>query len=489
MQASTALKSNGKRRKILVVDDYPPTRNLLVEALSQAGDYELSEAADGTEALDLFKTVSYDMVISDIMMPVMGGMDLLHAIKELSPLTAVIMITAHPALELIVTAMKQGAVDFIKKPFNIDELLFKVNLYLPDAVADTKDDGESGNNFLNFKKDQLALQSYIYDSVEATEGDHEEVFQKVVDLAMRIVEGESCVLALYDERSQEFYPKVIKNNNGSGRNDAVPFETKLFRKIVASKDALLIHSDDNPRIAPSLICVPLMIRENVLGVLSIRKKRHSGIFNKNDLHHILSLAKRASLNLENKVLYESIYANLMDTFKSLVAAIQVRDHYTEEHSCRVSALAVKIAQGLGCSPSEIESLRIAGLLHDIGKISIPDNILLKAGSLSAEEFEIIRNHPRIGEEILSSVVLLDKEREIVRHHHERWDGKGYPFGVEGENIPFLARILSVADSFDAMTSDRPYRNGMSVDNAAAELRKNKNIQFDKKIVDIFLNIL
>lgn len=487
MHISTAVKESFRRKSILIVDDYPPTRNLLVEALGQSGDFELVEADDGTEALKLFQDRSFDMVISDVMMPVMGGMDLLHAIRDINPATSVIMITAHPATELIVSAMKQGAVDFLKKPFDIDDLLFKVNLYLSDSDGDDCERSEIRS--VNYRKDQLSLQSYIYDAVETTEGNHDEIFHKIAELALQIVDGESCIIALYDEGSREFYPKVSLNNNISGRKIAEPFVAELFCQTVDSRDALLINSLDDSRIAPSLICVPLMIRNNVLGVLSIRKRRNSGVFNQNDLHHVSSIAKRASLNLENKILYESLYSNLMDTFKSLIAAIQVRDHYTEEHSSRVCDLAIKLAREYGSTPQEIESLRIAALLHDIGKISIPDSILLKKGPLLPGEFAVIKSHPQIGNEILSSITLLEKERDIVRHHHERWDGKGYPGGLKTEDIPLPARILAIADSFDAMTSDRPYRKGMSVDAAAEELLKYRDIQFDKHLVDVFVKFL
>jgi putative nucleotidyltransferase with HDIG domain len=232
-----------------------------------------------------------------------------------------------------------------------------------------------------------------------------------------------------------------------------------------------------------------MIRGHVLGVLSIRKKASGGIFNQNDLHHILSLAKRASLNLENKILYESIYDNLMNTFKSLVTSIQVRDHYTEEHSARVSETAIKICRRLDMTPSDVESMRISSLLHDIGKISIPDYVLLKPGNLTQEEYHVIKEHSVIGDHILSHVVLLDRERKIIRHHHERWDGKGYPDALSGREIPLLARVLSVADSFDAMISDRPYRKGLNVEMAAGELERGRNTQFDGEIVDIFRDIL
>ncbi len=476
-------------KKILVVDDYVPTRNLVVEALSQAGNYEISEASNGIEALGLFQAHKYDMVLSDIMMPGMGGMELLSSIRDINPATAVIMITAHPALELTVSAIKNGAVDFLKKPFDIDDLLFKVNLYLREDNSSQGASGE-GEGYLKFKREDLSLKGYIYESIENATGANEEIFQKIVELALKIVSGECCALFLYDVDSGDFYPRIIRdNNNGSFRQNTIPVLKDLFKEVVEKKDALIVNSESDALIAPSVICAPLMIRDNVLGVLSIRKKKNMGVFTKNDLHHILSLAKRASLNLENKVLYESMYNNLLDTFKALVASIQMRDYYTEEHSQRVCELAMKIARGLNCSTQEIESLKIAALLHDIGKIAIPDNILLKTESLSEEEYQIIKNHPQVGEEILSPVMLLEKERDIIRYHHERWDGKGYPCGLAATKIPLLARILAVADAFDAMTSTRPYRKAMGHEMALAELRKNVNLQFDAQIVDVFSTII
>lgn len=483
----STLAQNNNKKSILVVDDYLPTRNLVVEALEQSGNYEISEAADGTEALQLFKRRPYDMVISDVMMPIMGGMELLETIREMKTSTAVIMITAHPAPELTVTAMKQGAVDFLKKPFNIDELLFKVNLYLHDSELGRCSEEENESRDLQAKKEQLSLQSYIYDEIERADGNQEEIFQTVVELALQIVEGESCALYLYDEKSREFYPQVARSNNGAVRQNDVPFVAGIFNEVVAKRSALMINSDSDPLIAPSLICAPLMIRDNVLGVLSVRKKRGLGVFTKNELHNVSSLSKRASLNLENKVLYESVYANLLDTFKSLVASVQMRDHYTEQHCQRVADLSVRLARECNCSPGDIESLRIAAAIHDVGKIAWPDSILLKADRLSDEEYLIVKNHPRVGERILRPVLLLDREKEITLCHHERWDGKGYPAGLSGPQIPFLARIVAIADSFDAMTNNRPYRKARGYEVAIEEVKNNRNTQFDGDIVDVFIN--
>jgi response regulator RpfG family c-di-GMP phosphodiesterase len=420
-----------EKKRILVVDDYAPTRNLVAEALGQTGRYEISDAENGLEALKLFKNSLYDMVITDVMMPGMGGMELLHSLRKLNVSIPVIMITAKPAVELTVSAMKSGVVDFLKKPFDIDGLLFKVDLYLrDDGVLDEA--ARQKTLDLKVEREQLSLKSYIYETIEKAAGSNDEIFETIVELAMRIVDGQSCALFLYDEEYGNFYPKVERGNDyGFYGVNTISTLADMYREVVNNKAAAMIHSDSDPFIAPSLICAPLLIRGNVLGVLSIRKKATGGVFNQNDLHHILSLAKRASLNLENKILYESIYANLMNTFKSLVASIQVRDHYTEEHSARVSDSVIKTCGRLDFTMSEVESMRIASLLHDVGKISIPDYVLLKPANLTAEEYQIIKQHSVIGDQILSHVVLLDKERNIIRHHHERWDGKGYTPAGQG----------------------------------------------------------
>jgi len=480
-------------KKILVVDDYLPTRNLIIDTLSQSSQYQIMEAENGQEALSLFEENDFDLVISDIMMPGMSGMDLLHLIRERNPAATVIMITGNPTTDLTVTAIKKGAVDFLTKPFDIDELLYKVDIHLRQKEMLT---GETLGNVLeqsklNDKTDELSKQEYIYDSIEDSPMDNDIIFQKIAELALKLVDGEVCSIMLFDEQDNEFRDKVIKGNtDGIYQNyTKSPALKMVFNEVIERKEAILINSNDHPEVAPSLICAPLMIRNTILGILSIRKKKNREVFNKKDLHHILSLTKRASLNLENKILYESIYFNIMDTLKSLISSIQARDHYTEEHSRRVTDEAVRLAVSMSCPLKDIESLKIAGVLHDVGKIAVPDSILLKAGKLTDEEYMIIKNHPTIGENILKPIMLLDKERRIIQCHHERWDGKGYPNGLKGEDIPYLARIMAVVDSFDAMTNNRPYRPAMHKEKALQELNVNKHTQFDPDIVDAYIKIL
>jgi response regulator RpfG family c-di-GMP phosphodiesterase len=479
-------------KQILVVDDYLPTRSLIVDSL-QSSQYRITEAENGYDALHLFDENSFDLVISDIMMPGMSGMDLLHLIREKNPNAAVIMITGNPTTDLTVSAIKKGAVDFLTKPFDIDDLLYKVGIHLrqKEMLA-----GDSLHQMLeeNRLKDQtaeLSKQSYIYDSIEDSPMDNDAIFHKIAELSLKLVDGEVCSILLFDSEDHEFHEKVVKGNTeGAYKNyTQSPAVKMIYNEVIDRREAMLINSNDHPEVAPSLICAPLMIRNSILGILSIRKKKNREVFNKKDLHHILSLTKRASLNLENKILYESIYSNIMDTMKSLISSIQARDHYTEEHSQRVTDEAVRLAASMNCSEKDIESLKIAGVLHDVGKIAVPDSILLKPGKLTDEEYLIIQNHSTIGENIVKPLILLDKERRIIQCHHERWDGRGYPLGLKGTDIPYLARLLTIADSYDAMTNTRPYRAAMPKEKAIEELVNNKNSQFDPDIVDAYVKIL
>ncbi len=479
------------KKRILIVDDYPPIRHLIRDALSQAGDYEISEAGNGAEAVEQCRWSTFDLVISDVMMPGMGGMELLNRIREMSPDTSVIMITAHPAVDLTVSAMKKGAVDFLKKPFNIDSLLYKVKTCLDEKKLSEEAGPKPGSaeTKITDKTKDLSVQGFIYDSFENIDGDNEYIFRKIVDLSMNIVDGEECALLLFDEEAGTFDPKILKSpDRDTYERVALPALQTVFRQVANEKRALVIHSTERPEIAPSLICAPLMIRDNIFGILCIRRKDHLEPFTAKDLHYVVSLTKRASLNLENQVLYESVYNNVLDTFKSLLTSIQVRDHYTEEHCSRVAVLSVRIAQAMHCTTREIESLKIAAMLHDVGKIAIPDKILLKPDRLTFEEFTFIKAHTEVGYRILQPIFLLDQERNILLHHHERWDGKGYPEGLVGADIPFLSRILSVADSFDAMTNNRPYRSAMDVSTAVEEVKRNSGVQFDTGVVECFLQL-
>jgi putative nucleotidyltransferase with HDIG domain len=209
------------------------------------------------------------------------------------------------------------------------------------------------------------------------------------------------------------------------------------------------------------------------------------IFSQKDLYYLSMMTNKAATAIENLALYENIYHNLLATLYAFVKAIEARDPYTKEHSYRVTRLAICMAKVLGCTEEELEILNVAGMLHDIGKIGIRDDILLKPGRLTPEEYQIIRQHPIIGAEILDNLGLWNRERQIVRSHHERYDGQGYPDQLKGEDIPLLARILSVADVYDAIASDRAYRKRMEEKTILDIMYSGAGTQFDPKLIDLF----
>lgn len=184
--------------------------------------------------------------------------------------------------------------------------------------------------------------------------------------------------------------------------------------------------------------------------------------------------------------YDELKAAYIGTMESLRLAVDAKDSYTKNHSDRVSYYSLMIARKLELSNEEIEIVKDGGLFHDIGKIGIPDAILQKTTKLTDEEYDDIKNHPSIGAHILAPAKIFEKIIPMVKHHHERFDGRGYPGGISGENIPLFARIVTIADSFDAMTSDRSYRPRFTLYKALEELERCKGTQFDPALVDIFV---
>ena len=195
------------------------------------------------------------------------------------------------------------------------------------------------------------------------------------------------------------------------------------------------------------------------------------------------------INDELKETTQKLEQAYMESIETLRYTVEAKDPYTRGHSDRVSEYSVLIGKYLGLSDDDLHTLKIGGLFHDIGKIGIPDDILLKPGKLTPDEYSEIKNHPSIGVHILSNAAIFRDIIPIVKHHHERYDGLGYPSKLKGESIPYLARIAAVADTFDAMTSKRTYRDSLSLDIVKSEIEKNKGTQFDPQVADVFLDIL
>ena len=241
----------------------------------------------------------------------------------------------------------------------------------------------------------------------------------------------------------------------------------------------------------------LPLREVVQGALEIARGRFGrevkvvGRNELSDLAYTFNHMSRelASYDGENRRLIAALGQGYLDTIRSLAAAVDAKDPYTRGHADRVAALSVAIGRELGLPPEELQALEYAGILHDIGKIGIPDAILAKAGALAPEEMALMRDHPRIGAEIVAGVAFLGGAVPAIRSHHERWDGGGYPDGLAADAIPLIARIVNIADTFDACTSRRPYQEPVTAGEAEAILERLRGAQTDPAVHDALVRVL
>lgn len=260
---------------------------------------------------------------------------------------------------------------------------------------------------------------------------------------------------------------------------------KIKQKKVEDESLYILNKFGNIKVKKEYY-IPLVIKEKLIGAIRVDAIENFKAVDKNIIRIFLT---QLSIILQNNLMYFENRKRSFDIIKSLSQAIEEKDTYTKGHSHRVMTYSIKLAEKLKFTNDEIEQIRYAGILHDIGKIGISENILLKNGKLTDEEYEIIKQHPEKGYKIMSHISSLHEISKIVKYHHERPDGKGYPEGLKGEEIPKAAKIMALADTFDAMTSDRPYRKGLGLDIAKAEIQKYKGLQFDEEIADVFLEML
>jgi HD-GYP domain-containing protein (c-di-GMP phosphodiesterase class II) len=238
----------------------------------------------------------------------------------------------------------------------------------------------------------------------------------------------------------------------------------------------------------SLMTVPLVLEDKSIGAIQAVNKRDGQLFNKEDLDLFRSIADNAALAVNNAQLVADLQRSYDQTLEALSAALDLRDRETEGHSRRVVEYTSRLAEQIGLDKETIKNIRRGALIHDIGKIGVPDAVLHKPGSLNVEERRVIERHPLAGYNMLAGIPHLREEVQIVICHQEKWDGTGYPKGLRGEEIPIGARLFAIADTFDALTSDRPYRRGCSYEEARAVIEEENGRQFDPLAVAAFLAI-
>lgn len=328
--------------------------------------------------------------------------------------------------------------------------------------------------------------------------DHFEIIKRTIEATTKVLNAEVASLLLLDETTGELYFDVATGEKGEKVKQIRLGKGKGIAGYVAEHgEPLLIHdAQSDPRFfktvdrvsgftTRNIICTPVKSKEHIIGVLEgINKK--DGQFDDNDLKLIKLLSNYVAVAIENARLYTELKETFYSTAEVLAETIELRDPYTGGHTKRVNDYSVIIGKYMGLNKSEIESLKLAAILHDIGKIGVRDYILLKQGKLEKEELTKMNMHSLYAAELLHHIKQLKDVIPGVRGHHERYDGDGYPDRLKESKIPLIARIISVADTFDAMTTDRPYRKGFSKEAAFAELKRFAGTQFDTEVVESFL---
>jgi HD-GYP domain-containing protein (c-di-GMP phosphodiesterase class II) len=235
--------------------------------------------------------------------------------------------------------------------------------------------------------------------------------------------------------------------------------------------------------------IPLYSRGQPFGALTLVVERSGDGFSRDDVEFLKTLATHVSVAARNAQLYHSLEISYLETVAALAAAVDAKDAYTRGHSERVMRNAVHLARAVGMHRPDVEMIRYSALLHDVGKIGLPTHILSTKERLTPEEYALVQQHPVIGYGIVKPITFLRRALDGIRHHHERWDGKGYPDGLGGEDIPFMARVLTLADAWDAMAHDRFYRRARTTEEIKAEMREFAGTQFDPELVPVTIEVL
>jgi len=329
----------------------------------------------------------------------------------------------------------------------------------------------------------------------------DDLLVKVVELASRVIGAEYCSVLLYDERTNMLVSRVATDQGRAGqRHERFPADVGVAGWVHQHGQSQLIndpasdprhesHLDRQRAIETrNLLCVPLKVQDRAVGVVEVRNKGEGKVFTQADQDLLEAVANQAVNPIENARLHQNVRDMYRSTVDALASAIDAKDPYTHGHSRRVTLYAQAMAEELGWTEDKLEEIVFVGLLHDIGKIGVEDAVLGKRGPLTDEERAHINLHPARGAQMLEHVSFLVSKIPGVRHHHERFDGKGYPDGLKGAEIPIEAQIICIVDAFDAMTSDRPYRSGMEPAVALERILQCSGTQFAPDYVQLFQRI-
>jgi response regulator RpfG family c-di-GMP phosphodiesterase len=506
-----------ERPRVLIVDDEKFIRDILADFLGMEG-YIVRTAEDGAAALQELANAHYDLIISDLKMPRMGGIELLEQIGTAAPNALTVIMTGFGTVETAIDAMKRGAYDYILKPFKVEEVIRVVQRGLEKQRLSAEN--------LRLRE---AVSLYTVSEAIAASLSLEEVLATIGDTAIHELKGDLVSTWLddgeggYFERQRLVQPhhsdssvpppekgRVSELPASGERRAAQPvtlsdamgrprigaeygiFSAQSFIDHYAAHSTLLEQGSrgarffGTPAATPvvSLVSVPLRMKTRLLGWIAVASFTKQKRFNEGNRKLLSIVGSRAAAAIENARLYEDLRATFQQTIEGLARAIDKMDRYTAGHSERVATYATYLAVRLGLPADVVEIVRQSALMHDIGKIGCVMN-LNKPGKLTQDEYEMFKRHPTYGKEILDPIRFLNPLVPGVHLHHERWDGRGYPLGLKGNDVPLIARIIAVADTYDAMTSDRAYRRALPHEVAVGEIERCSATQFDPEVAHSF----
>jgi putative nucleotidyltransferase with HDIG domain len=332
------------------------------------------------------------------------------------------------------------------------------------------------------------------------------VLELVMDTLIALMNAERGFLMLR-EPDGKLKVRIARGIDNVNLNEEVfSISNTVVRRVVESGESVLTtNAQDDPRFGEqlsvaayhllSILCAPLKIKDDLIGVIYVDNRAHTGIFRTDDLGIISAFANQAAVAIDNARLFDDLQASNAEleiayqaTLEGWVHALDLRDKETEGHTQRVTALTQRLAHSMGVDDAAMIHITRGALLHDIGKMAIPDRILLKPGELTVEERALIQKHPVYAYEMLKPIKFLHPALDIPYCHHEKWDGSGYPRGLKGEQIPFAARIFCVVDVWDALIYDRPYRKGIAPAGVRKMITNESGSHFDPRVVDAFFSL-
>lgn len=497
-ESNTFTFSPEESARILVVDDDRVIRDVLSDFLSAEG-YLVRAVENGVRAIEELQATPYDMVISDLKMPNMGGLELLEEISRHKFNVLTVIMTGFGTVESAIEAMKKGAYDYILKPFKLNEVIHIVSRGLERQRLEIEN--------IQLKE---TVNLYKISEIMATSQDIDDILDIILSVSLKESDADMVSLWLYEEKQSDFVVRSCRTRPGLSEDlDGGELDLEELLKFFETGKPLRAHGvqahpfflrlpSDMPLV--SFSSVPLRVQERLVGVLTAYSFTQGRRFNEGHRKLLNVLGSRAAVSIENARLVRnlrstndqlltanhSLQENFLKTIQGFALALEENDLYTRGHSERVSIYSKLIAQGMDLPPRKIELAVQTGLMHDIGKIGIRYEKLNKPGKLTSEEVAMFRRHPTIGKRILEGIPFMRDLIPGVLSHHERYDGSGYPQGLAEKDIPLLGRIICVADTYDAMTSDRPYRKALPHNVACEELERCSGSQFDPQIVPVFL---